>query len=133
MPKEYSRTTRVAEQLQRELSELIRGSIKDPRLGPVTVTEVTVSRDLGHAKVFVSFLGRQEGREERLGILNHASSFLQRELGRRLKMRAIPIPHFVYDELLDKSAQLDRLIHDAVAEDQRYQADAEPSHLDDED
>lgn len=126
MPKEYSRTMRVAEQLQRELSELIRDAIKDPRLGPVTVTEVTVSRDLAHAKVFVSFLGRQEGRKERLDILNHASGFLHRELGRRLKMRAIPMPRFVYDEMLDKSAHLDQLIHRAVSEDQRHQSEAQP-------
>lgn len=119
MPKDYPRTRRVAEQLRRELSELIREELKDPRLGAVTITDVRVSRDLGHAKVFVGFLGSGEGLEEKLAVLNHAGGFLRRELGRRLKLRAVPLPHFAYDDALDRGPAMDRLIDEAVAADRR--------------
>ena len=119
MPKEFSRTLRVAEQLRQELSELIRDEVKDPRLGPVTVTEVKVARDLSHATVFVSFLGRVTGIEEKLSILQHAARSLHGLLGRRLHLRAIPHLHFQYDEVLDHGQRMDALIAKARAADDR--------------
>lgn len=120
MPKDFSRTLRVAEQLRQELSELIRDEVKDPRLGPVTVTEVKVARDLSHATVFVSFLGRVAGLEEKLVILQHSARLLQGLLGRRLRLRAIPHLHFQYDEVLDHGQRMDALIAKArAADDQR--------------
>ncbi|HYW93627.1 MAG TPA: 30S ribosome-binding factor RbfA [Gammaproteobacteria bacterium] len=117
MAKEYPRTRRVAEQLVRELSEVIRDEVKDPRLGPVTVTDVEVSRDLRYAKVFVSFLGQREGRMEKLAVLTHAAGFIRHELGERVVMKVIPRLRFEYDESLDEAERLDRLIDAARAED----------------
>ncbi|HXF07697.1 MAG TPA: 30S ribosome-binding factor RbfA [Candidatus Acidoferrales bacterium] len=119
MPKDFSRTLRVAEQLRQELSELIRDEVKEPRLGPVTVTEVKVARDLSHATVFVSFLGRVTGIEERLSILQHAARSLQGLLGRRLRLRAIPQLHFQYDQVLDHGQRMNALIAKIRAADDR--------------
>lgn len=119
MPREFPRTARVAEQLRQELSELIREAVKDPRLGPVTVTEVLVARDFSHAKVFVSFLGDTQGIEEKIDILQHAARMLQGQLGRRLRLRMIPQLQFQYDEVLDHGQRMDALIAKARAEDEQ--------------
>lgn len=121
MPKEYPRTARVAEQVRRELSELVRNEVKDPRLGPVTITEVRVSKDLSHAKVYVSFLGKTEGQAERLAILSAAAGFLRGLLGRRLSTRTVPSLHFFYDDILDQGQHMDRLIEMARAKDVDHQ------------
>ena len=114
--KEYPRSHRVAEQILRELSEVIRDEVKDPRLGPVTVTQVDLSPDLRHAKVYVSFLTAEDS-DERLAILRGAGGFLRRELGRRLVMKRLPELRFFYDESFDRAERLERLIADAVSRD----------------
>ncbi|MGB5233998.1 MAG: 30S ribosome-binding factor RbfA [Candidatus Macondimonas sp.] len=119
MPRDFPRTARVAEQLRQELSELIRDAVKDPRLGPVTVTEVQVARDFSHAKVFVSFLGVTQGIEEKISILQNAARMIQGQLGRRLRLRMIPQLQFQYDEVLDHGQRMDALIAKARAEDEQ--------------
>ncbi len=117
MAKEYPRSRRVAEQLTREISGVVRDEVKDPRLGPVTVTGVDVSPDLRYATVFVAFLGEQRGREEKLQVLTHAAGFIRHELGRRVVMKILPRLRFEYDESLDEADRLDRLIDAARATD----------------
>lgn len=115
MPRDFSRTLRVAEQVQRELAQLIRLEVKDPRVGMVTLTGVEVAADYGHAKVFFTLLGdaaRIAGAGEGL---NRAAGFLRHELGRRIKLRTIPQLHFHYDESVERGARLSKLIDDAVA------------------
>ncbi len=119
MPRDFPRTARVAEQLRQDLSELIRDAVKDPRLGPVTVTEVQVARDFSHAKVFVSFLGVTQGLEEKISILQSAARMIQGQLGRRLRLRMIPQLQFHYDEVLDHGQRMDALIAKARAEDEQ--------------
>ena len=120
MPREFNRTRRVAEQLQRELAQLIRDEVKDPRLGMVTVVDVEVSRDLSHAKVFVTLLaGDEEARMTSVAILNDAAGMLRRFLGRRLRLRTIPQLHFHYDQSIEKGAELSALIDAAVASDRK--------------
>ncbi|MBA1148558.1 30S ribosome-binding factor RbfA [Ectothiorhodospiraceae bacterium WFHF3C12] len=119
MPRDFPRTRRVAEQLQRELAELIRREIRDPRVGNMTVAEVRVSRNLEHADVYVTALGATaEDSEESVAALNHAAGYLRRQLGQMLKLRAIPALRFHYDASFDRGAHLSRLIDEAVAEDQ---------------
>lgn len=118
MAKEYPRSRRVAEQILRELSVVIQQELKDPRLGPVTVTDVDVSPDLSHAKVYVSFL-TAEDHDERLEILRGAGGFLRRELGRRVVMKRLPELRFIYDESFDRADRIERLIADAVSRDER--------------
>lgn len=115
MPREYERSSRIAGQLQRELSELIRRQVKDPRVHGVTVTRVEVSHDLSHAKVLVSVLGAEAPQPEVIAALNHAAGFLRHTLGRVLKLRIVPELHFQYDEALDRAAHLTTLIAKANA------------------
>lgn len=114
MAKEFSRTRRVGEQMQRELAELIRRELKDPRVGMITITGVDVSRDLSHAKVFVTVLGGDHSVEQTLDTLNHAAGFLRHELGRRMTLRITPELHFFFDASVERGAELSALIDKAV-------------------
>ncbi len=117
MAKEYSRTRRIGEQMQRELAELIQREVKDPRVGMVTVSAVEVSRDLAHAKVYVSSLLTPEKMDDALVGLSRAAGFLRRELGRRMALRTIPQLHFVHDISIEEGNRLSALIDEAVAKD----------------
>lgn len=113
--KSFPRSRRVAQQIQRTLSELLRREIKDPRLGMVTLTEVRVSNDLAHAKVYYSVLGGDP--EQTREILDEAADMLRGPLGRALGLRHSPELHFVHDELIEGGARLSALIQQAVEED----------------
>lgn len=119
MPKEFSRSRRVEEQLKRLLAELVRREIKDPRVGLVTITAVEVSRDLTHAKVFFTPFAGQGDAEVALEALRHASGFLRHELRSQLRLRVTPELDFKIDESIDRGARLSSLISSAVAEDER--------------
>ena len=107
----------MGEQLKRELAQLIHDELQDPRLGMVTVSAVQVSRDLAHAKVYVTVLGRDGAQAESLQVLNHSAGFLRHLLGRCLILRSIPQLHFVYDESVERGRHLTALIEQAVAAD----------------
>jgi ribosome-binding factor A len=111
------RLRRVADQIQRELSEILRTELKDPRVGMITLTGVEVSPDLAHAKVFYTSLSEGERRDETLAGLTHAAGFLRRMLGAQLKTHSVPELHFVYDESVESGIRLTHLIEDAVAND----------------
>ncbi len=119
MAKEYSRKQRVAEQIQKELAQLIQLEMKDPRLGMVTVSAVEVSRDLAFADVYVSFLGvdEQERIDQSLKILGQAAGFLRSQLAQTIKLRFTPQLRFYYDSSLQRGAYLSLLIDEAVAKD----------------
>ena len=113
MPREYPRRYRVADQIQRELGELMRG-IKDPRVqGMVTVSGIDVSPDLRHAKVFVTVLETADP-EATVTALNRAAGYLRGRLGERLTMRGIPRLVFHYDASLDQADRVERLLRDAL-------------------
>lgn len=123
MPKDFSRTQRIGDQMQRELSQLIAREIKDPRLALVTVTAVDVSRDLSHAKVFVTVMGRTDDADtvhKNVQILNEAAGFLRMHLGKSMKLRTVPQLHFHYDASIRRGADLSALIERAVAEDRLH-------------
>lgn len=117
MPRDFPRTRRVGEQIQRELAALIRDEVKDPRVGMVTVSAVEVTRDLAHAKVFISVLGDAGTRDASLAALNKAAGFLRHELGQRMLTRTVPQLRFVYDESIERGSRLSALIDQAVASD----------------
>jgi ribosome-binding factor A len=114
MPKDYSRASRVTEQIRRELAELIRLEVKDPRVGFITLTDVEISADYAHAKVFFTSMKGQEGLDEILTGLRRASGFLRRELGRRVRIHTTPELHFVYDESVERGTHLSALIDKAL-------------------
>lgn len=118
MPKEYSRSSRVAEQIRRELAELIQLEVKDPRIGLITLTGVEISPDYAHAKVFFTTLKGEAGVTEILAGLRAASGFLRRELGRRVRIHTLPELHFAYDRSVEQGDRLSRLIDEAVKSDE---------------
>lgn len=121
MPKEFSRSSRVAEQVQRELAELIRLELKDPRVGLVTLTGVELTPDYAHAKVFYTTLADPSARQGIDAGLRRASGFLRRELGRRIRIHTLPELHFVFDESVERGDRLSRLIDEAVASDRKHE------------
>ena len=113
--KSFSRRDRVSEQIRRELAELIRTELKDPRVGMISITDVEVTADYAHAKVFFSTLAGSENLPEVMTGLQKASGFLRRELGKRISIHMTPQLHFVFDQSLERGADLSKLIQEAVA------------------
>ncbi len=115
MPKDYARTDRIAEQIQRELAQLIRLELKDPRVSMVTITGVEVTRDYSHAKVFYTTLnGASSSLQEGL---ERAAGFLRSQLAHSMKLRITPQLHFVFDTSVERGSHLSQLIDRAVASD----------------
>lgn len=109
------RRGRIADQIQRELSAMIASELKDPRIALVTITEVTVSPDLQHAKVYVTTLAPADRRAEILSGLASAAGFMRSLLGRRIKTFATPELRFEYDASIERGLHLTHLIDEAVA------------------
>jgi ribosome-binding factor A len=118
LPKEYSRTLRINSQLQRELSELIRDELTDPRIGKLTVTEVIVAADVRNAKVLISQLGSDDDLKQAVKALNGAAGRLRHLLVDRLRIRHVPTLHFSADMALREADRVGSLIRAAVASDQ---------------
>ena len=121
MAKQYSRTQRIGDQIQRELATLIPQEVRDPRLGFITITGVDVSRDIGHAKVFITVMGENspEVIKENLDVLKDTAGYLRMLLGKAMKLRSVPSLHFHYDQSITRGAHLSALIEQALTEDQR--------------
>ena len=101
------RIERLNEQFREEISDLLRRQVKDPRLGVfITVTQVSVSPDLSHAKVYVSVMGSAEEKQGALRGLDAASAFIRHELGERLSMRRTPRLTFRYDDSVEQGAHV---------------------------
>ena len=117
MPKDYPRSRRIAEQVQRELSDVIRLELKDPRVGMITITDVEVTPDHGLARVYFTLLGDESKIDETTRGLQHAAGFLRSQLAMRFEMRSVPQLHFVYDASVERGVRLSSLIDAAVADD----------------
>ncbi|MDZ4202816.1 MAG: 30S ribosome-binding factor RbfA [Gallionella sp.] len=117
----FARTDRIAQQIQRELAELVRLELSDPRVKLVTITGVEVAGDYSHAKIFFTRLdGKNAEAQEGLA---SASSFLRKQLARSLKLRIMPQLHFVYDASVERGSRLSQLIDQAVASDYHHEDD----------
>jgi ribosome-binding factor A len=108
------RGERIAEQIQRELVEVIRLELRDPRVKLVTITAVELSRDQSHAKVFFTVLGADGEQQETQEGLQRASGFLRSALAHRLSTRTVPELHFEYDTSIERGVRLSALIDEAV-------------------
>ena len=122
MPREFSRSQRMAEQLRRELAEIIQDEIKDPRVGFLSFTEVRMSRDLSHAVVYCSVLDEQHLHES-IEVLNRAVGFIRKSVGRRIRARIVPTLKFVADESVIRGAAMDNLISEAIQSDEKNSDD----------
>jgi ribosome-binding factor A len=121
MAKEYARTQRVADYLQRELASLIQHEIRDPRVGMVSVTGVDVSRDLRHARVYYTMLGSNstEDASESTEVLNKAAGFLRTQLAKDSSMRSVPQLRFYFDSSVGRGRDLEDLIQRATSADRK--------------
>ncbi len=119
MKKHSQRAVRVGDQIQKEMADLLRNEVKDPRVGAVTVTHVDVSPDLSHATVHFTHLAGREHAEETLAALGRTAGFLRSELSHRLGLYSVPQLHFSYDDSIEAGMRLSQLIDDAVAADKK--------------
>ena len=110
----FQRSDRVAEQVRRDLADLIRNELKDPRVGMISLTAVELTPDFVHAKIFSSTLDDDHLEEIERG-LKRAAGFLRRELGRRIHIHTLPELHFVFDRSIEHGISLSRLIDQANA------------------
>lgn len=133
MPRDFKRTDRLAELMQRELAQMIQREVKDPRLGLVTLSGVEVTRDLSHAKVYVTVFASDADIKQNIAILNHAKGFLRSQLGKRIKIRTIPELEFVYDSSIKEGSRLSSLIDAAIAQDEQLPDDELPVQKQDKD
>jgi ribosome-binding factor A len=119
MPRDFPRSLRIAGQVQRELSDIIRLELKDPRVGMITLTDVEVTPDGAHARVYFTLLGEQSRIDEAAIGLQHAAGYLRSQLAKRLNVRIVPHLQFKYDPSVERGARLSQLIDAAVAEDSK--------------
>lgn len=120
MPREFKRSDRVADAIQRSLSQIIQMEVRDPRLGMVNINAVNVTQDLSLAKVYVTFVGQRgsvEEEEKKVEVLNNASSFIRSLLAKDVKLRITPRLAFVYDKTVVHSQEMSALIDRAVSAD----------------
>ena len=125
MPRDFNRADRVADAIQRELAELLRSEIRDPRLEMVNITAVEVSRDMSAARVYVNFIIAKDEREkdEAIDALNKAAGFLRTRLARLIRLRVVPGLRFFYDGSGERGRRLSALIDDAVSQDRARHQD----------
>ncbi|MBS0288033.1 MAG: 30S ribosome-binding factor RbfA [Proteobacteria bacterium] len=116
MARDYQRTDRIADVIQKEIATIIQQEMKDPRVGMLTILEVKVSKDLSFAKIYVSVM-QEEHAQETLATLNKAAGFLRAQLAKRIQIRVMPQLTFVYDDTTIKANRLSKIIDDARAKD----------------
>lgn len=119
------RAERVGDLIREEISDLLRKETDDPRLTSgvlVSITEVEVSEDLQHAKVYVTVMGSDEQTRDAFAALRHAEPFVRRELAPRLHLRYIPEIHFHEDDSIKRGARVDELLHQLEREKKRQKA-----------
>lgn len=128
----FSRTERIADQIQRDLAVLLQREIKDPRVGLPTISGVKVSKDLAYADIYITFMAIDEPDKvkQALQVLENASGLLRSLLSKGIKLRVMPRLRFHYDETIVEGPRISALINAAVAEDKaRHHADG-AQHLD---
>jgi len=123
MAREYARTDRVGQQIQKEIAVILMREIKDPRLSMTTVSAVEVTRDLAYAKVFVTFFNdNPEEIKASLEVLAEAEGYIRSLLGKRLRARIMPHLRFVYDSSMAEGVRMSALVDQAVASDKNDDA-----------
>ncbi|HOB41755.1 MAG TPA: 30S ribosome-binding factor RbfA [Bacillota bacterium] len=106
------RPDRVKAAIRQEVSNILQRDLKDPRLGFATVTDVDISGDLQHVKIYVSILGEEESRTETMKALESAKGYIRSEIGRRVPLRLTPEISFEYDESIERGARILKLIEE---------------------
>jgi len=107
---DYQRSDRVGDLLMELIAELLRKEIRDPRVGPVTITAAKVSKDLRHARIYFNLFGGRENKKEVLAGLASATGFIRSKVGKQLKLRFVPTIEFFYDETQDEAQRIEDLL-----------------------
>ena len=119
MAREFSRTQRVSQEMQKEIAIILQREVKDPRVGMATVSGVEVSRDLAYAKVFVTFLNDNQPEQIKIGIkaLQDASGYIRLLLGKAMRLRVVPELTFAYDNSLVEGMRMSNLVTNVLRND----------------
>lgn len=131
MAREFSRSQRVAQEMQKEIAIILQREIKDPRIGMATVSGVDLSRDLAYGKVFVTFFSisndknESEMVKEGITALNEASGFIRSLLGKAMRLRIIPELTFEYDSSLVDGMRMSNLVSNVIRDDEERRLDAD--------
>jgi ribosome-binding factor A len=133
MAREYARTDRVGQQIQKEIAVILMREIKDPRLSMTTVSAVEVTRDLAYAKVFVTFFNDNADEiKASLEVLAEAEGYIRSLLGKRLRARIMPHLRFIYDSSMSEGVRMSALVDQAVASDSHGEEATDNSDIHDE-
>jgi ribosome-binding factor A len=124
MAREFKRSERVSGLLRRELAKLIQMEIKDPGVGFISLSDVEVSRDLAHAKVFITVFKPEEA-PATMKALKRAAGYLRRRLGQEMRIRSVPELHFHHDHSVEYGGRIDSLIDRAMESDQGAREDTD--------
>ncbi|MBE2895317.1 30S ribosome-binding factor RbfA [Pasteurellaceae bacterium HPA106] len=127
MAREFSRSQRVAQEIKKEIAVILQREVKDPRIGMVTVSDVELSRDLEHAKIFVTFLFDQDESAVQKGMqgLHEASGYIRTLLGKAMRLRVVPELRFEYDNSLVEGMRMSNLVTQVVNDDNAKHKDDE--------
>ncbi len=120
MPREFNRSERVAAQIRRELAQLIQQEVKDPEIGFISLSDVEVTRDLSHAKVYITVFESAKA-ELTISALRRAAGYLRHRLGQQMRIRSVPELHFHHDASVEAGMHMDGLIGAALASDRGTQ------------
>lgn len=120
MSREFKRSDRVAQELQKEIAVILQREVKDPRIGMVTVSDVEISRDLAYAKVFVTFLFDSDETAVSRGLegLNKASGYIRTLVGKAMRLRIVPELKFFYDQSLVEGMRMSNLVTNVIRQDE---------------
>ena len=136
MQRDFSRTDRVAQQVQQEIAMILQRDFKDPRVGWVTVSSVDVSKDLAYVTVFVTLLGQEDDAEkieQTITILNKANGFFRGEIGKRMRLRIVPEIKFAYDNSLVTGIEMSKKVDEAINKDKDMRAKSGDNPVDESD
>jgi ribosome-binding factor A len=122
VPREFRRSDRVAGSLRRELAKILQMEVKDPEVGFIGLSDVEVTRDLAHAKVFVTVFEHEKA-ESSIKALNRQAGYLRSLLGKAMRIRAVPELHFHHDASVETGRQMDELIDSAVSSDRHAETE----------
>lgn len=127
MSREFKRSDRVAQELQKEVAVILQREVKDPRIGMVTVSDVEVSRDLAYAKIFVTFLFDNDKAAIAQGMkgLEKASPYIRTLVGKAMRLRIVPELRFIYDESLVEGMRMSNLVSNVIKNDEAKHVEEE--------
>jgi ribosome-binding factor A len=122
MPREFNRSERVAGQIRRELAKIIQMELRDPEIGFISLSDVEVTRDLAHAKVFITVFENEKAASS-IKALQQAAKFLRHRLSQEMRIRSVPQLHFHHDASVETGQKMDQLIDQALSSDRCAPAD----------